>query len=402
MQGPGGHLQRTIFVLALAAALSACSEKDGRGDSDDGGGIGSSSGDGTGDGGSGGGTDDGGGGSDGSSGGSSSGGDDGDDGGDDGPKFDVGGLPDLGGEDTGDCEGDECECTIPEHQPCDAGTTNPFHAMGLDCPGELQVNESTYGPATAIGIRSSFGTNNTFDPREGEVYAVIGSGLVVELDDETPDSDAGLLGHASPTYCNDDLGAFDPGNTLPPPLRTNNVGAEDCSQNPALVGTGDCSNTIQGQFEQGISANDYVELRFTLTVPPDVLSFSYDFAFFSTEYPFYYGSQYNDMYVGWLEAIDWTGNVSFDEQGEPISLNAGFLEFKDDAANLPEFDGTCMRYHAGTNWLQTTAGVRGNEDITVVFAIFDLSDSILDSYVFLDNWQWGCDPSGKPETLPPG
>jgi hypothetical protein len=137
-------------------------------------------------------------------------------------------------------------------------------------------------------------------------------------------------------------------------------------------------------------------------VPPDVYSFSYDFAFFSTEYPFYYGSMFNDMYVGWLESTDWTGNVSFDEQGNPISLNAGFLDFKDDAGNIPEFDGTCMKYHAGTNWLQTTAGVRGNEDITVVFAIFDLSDSILDSYVFLDNWQWGCDPTGKPETLPPG
>jgi hypothetical protein len=385
----------------VAAALAGCSEKDdGRGDAGDGGGIGSS-GDG-GDGGTGGGTGDDGDGTGGSSGGSSSGGGD-DDGGDDGgPKFDVGALPDLGGDDTGDCEGDECECTIPEHEPCDAGTTNPFHAMGLDCPGELQVNDSTSGPATAIGVRSSFGTNSTFDPREGEVYAVIGSGLVVELDDETPDSDAGLLGHASPTYCNDDLGAFDPGQTLPPPLKTNNVGAQDCAQNPALVGTGDCSNTIQGQFEQGDSANDYVELRFTLTVPPDVLSFSYDFAFFSTEYPYYYGSMFNDMYVGWLESTDWTGNVSFDEQGEPISLNAGFLEFKDDGGNLPEFDGTCMRYHAGTNWLQTTAGVRGNEDITVVFAIFDLSDSILDSYVFLDNWQWGCDPSGKPETLPPG
>jgi hypothetical protein len=61
-----------------------------------------------------------------------------------------------------------------------------------------------------------------------------------------------------------------------------------------------------------------------------------------------------------------------------------------------------MRQHAGTNWLQTTAGVSPGESITVVFAIMDISDSILDSYVFLDNFQWGCEPTGKPSTMPPG
>jgi len=62
-----------------------------------------------------------------------------------------------------------------------------------------------------------------------------------------------------------------------------------------------------------------------------------------------------------------------------------------------------MRQHAGTNWLQTTAGVTPGEQITVVFAIFDLADPILDSYIFLDNFKWGCEPSGnKPSTMPPG
>ena len=42
------------------------------------------------------------------------------------------------------------------------------------------------------------------------------------------------------------------------------------------------------------------------------------------------------------------------------------------------------------------------ETITVVFAIFDLSDGILDSYAFLDNFKWGCEPTGKPQTMPPG
>jgi hypothetical protein len=315
---------------------------------------------------------------------------------DEGPKFDIG-APDGDGTEESGCETETCVCTIPDHTPCDAGTNDPFRALGLNCPGELQVDASTDGPAGAIGLRSQFGATNTFAPREGSLYAVIGSGLVGDLDHETPNGDS----DAFPTHCNDDLGNYDPGGTLPAPLATNDV-AGDCSSNAALIGSGDCSNTIHGQFSQGDEANDYVELRFELDVPSDVVSFSYDFAFFSTEYPYYYGSPFNDMYVGWLDSEKWTGNISFDASGNPISLNAGFLDYQDDAGNLAELDGTCMRQHAGTGWLTTTAGVTGSEHITVVFAIFDLSDSILDSYAFIDNFQWGCDPTGTPSTEPEG
>ena len=320
-----------------------------------------------------------------------------DPGGGSGPKFDLGGDTGDGlGEGGTACETEECTCTIPDHVPCDAGN-DLFQAIGLNCPGEPQVTATTTGPGGAMGVRTSFGGNNTFDPREGSRYAVIGSGLVGDLGSETPFFDS----NGFPTYCNDDLGAYDPGANLPAPLRTNDV-AGDCTNNLALLGTGDCSNTINGQFSQGGSANDYVEMRFELDVPPDVISFSYDFAFFSVEYPDYYGSQFNDMYVGWLGSELWTGNISFDAAGNPISLNAGFLDFRDDGANLAEFDNTCMKQHAGTNWLTTTAGVAPSEHITVVFAIFDLSDSILDSYAFIDNFQWGCDPTGMPSTEPEG
>lgn len=312
-------------------------------------------------------------------------------------KYDVG-FPDPDAMPTGEdpCEdtGDDCVCTIPDHVPCDAGTSDPFNAMGLNCPGELAVTPSTMGSPAAIGVRTSFGANATFNPREGTSYAVIGSGLVSELGQQTPGGDS----NGSPTFCNDGLGIA-LGKNLPPPIKPNAVGG-DCTQNPGLIGTGDCSGTIQGQFDQGGSANDYTELRFVLDVPVDVTSFSYDFAFFSTEWPQYYGSQFNDMYIGWLESEQWTGNISFDQMGNPISLNAGFLDFQDGGANLPEFTGTCMRQHAGTNWLTSTVGVTPGEQITVVFSIFDVSDGILDSYAFLDNFQWGCEPSGKPQTIP--
>ena len=324
--------------------------------------------------------------------------------GDDEPKFDLGDTPLTGGPvDTGeiDCNTDpnnpDCKCSIPEHTACDNGTADLFNAMGLNCPGELQVQASNFGNAGAFGVRSNFGVAGLFNAREGSQFAVVGSGQVADLNLVTPNGDD----NSGPTHCNDELGGGnDVGGTLPPPLRTNNVGG-DCTQNPALLKTGDCSNTVQEQFDAGGAAFDYAELRFVLQVPQDVTSFSYDFAFFSTEYPVYYGTEYNDMYIGWLESEKWTGNISFDAMGNPISLNAGFLDHRDDNGQLPALAGTCMRQHAGTNWLQTTAGVTPGETITVVFAIFDLSDPVLDSYIFLDNFKWGCEPTGKPTTMPP-
>ena len=205
-----------------------------------------------------------------------------------------------------------------------------------------------------------------------------------------------------PRHCNDELDdAPDVGAMLPDPLKVNNV-AGDCTTDSSLLGTGDCSNTVQDQFTQGGDAYDYTELRIVGTVPESNNSLSYDFAFFSTEYPFYYGTGFNDMYIGWLESESWTGNISFDEDGQPISLNAGFLDFRDDDANLPDFDATCMKQHAGTKWLNTTAPVTPGETVTIVLAIFDLSDPILDSYVFLDNFTWGCDGEDAPSTKPVG
>ncbi len=293
-------------------------------------------------------------------------------------------------------EGDFCECDIPPHTPCDAAADTPIsRVIGLNCPNEQQVSVSTSGSSAAIGKRNGFGNTDAFAPREGSQFIVLGSGRVDELD--------------SVGGCSSDLGAFDPG-VLPAPLVGTNVGNQTCTDNLALVGMGDCSNTIEGQLEGTV--NDYTELRFTAEVPLTVNSISYDLAFFSYEYPVFYLSEYNDMYIGWLESEVWTGNISFDQNGAPISLNAGFLDYRDaNAANdpqcqanctAPELHGTCMEGHAGTKWLTTTAGVKPGETITVVFAIFDMTDSVLDSYVFIDNLSWGCDGEAPPTTEPIG
>ncbi len=296
-------------------------------------------------------------------------------------------------------EGEDCPdtCIEVEHVPCDEGTTDIFAAIGLGCPGDPEVTTSVQGSLQSLGVRTGFGPTDTWAPREGSAFAVVGSGFVGDLDLPTP------LGEPNddPTHCDDPISPRQPLPMLPPPLQVDNV-LGDCTEDASLLGTGDCSSTIQEQFDDGGVAFDYAEVRVEARVPLGNNSISYDFAFFSTEYPWYFEDQYNDMYIGWLESESWTGNISFDEAGSPISLNAGFLDFRDDAGDLPEFEGTCMRQHAGTKWLSSTAPVTPGEDITLVLAIFDLADANLDSYVFLDNFAWGCDGTDSPETVPVG
>ena len=308
-------------------------------------------------------------------------------------------------------EGGNCDtCVEQAHTPCDDGSTDIGNVIGLNCPGEGAATVSTAGPANAIGVRTNFGQLGAWPAREDVVFAVNGSGNVAELDTETPAGDSNLF----PTHCNDDIGPeFDQGTSLPPPIQVVDVGG-DCAADPSLLGTGDCSNTIQTQFEAGSSANDYVEIRVLATVPEGNNSLEYDFAFFSTEYPDYYQDVFNDMYIGWLESESWTGNISFDDNGAPISLNAGFLDYRDAPQGVPndpvcgascvapELHGTCMKQHAGTKWLTSVAPVTPGESITLVLAIMDLSDSILDSYVFVDNFGWGCDGTDTPMTNPVG
>ncbi|RMG96716.1 MAG: hypothetical protein D6705_10580 [Deltaproteobacteria bacterium] len=316
-----------------------------------------------------------------------------------GPKFDVNvgaDIPIPCGPDGEDCKG---ACLFPEHTPCDAGTDDLFTAMGLGCPGEPVVATESLGSPAAHGVIDQFGNTSTFAPREGSRIAVIGSGRISDLFHETPDSDNVV----NPLWCNTILpDGLNPGASLPAPLVPKDVGNVTCDADLSLVGTGDCSNTIQGQFDQGQSAYDYADLRVAFDVPQGVKGFSFDFAYLTVEYPKYYQTGYNDMFVGWLESESWTGNISFDEQGNPISLNASFLEFLDDDKTIPEFAGTCMKGHAGTNWLTTSFPLTEGEHVELVFAIFDLQDARLDSYVLLDNFHWECEKNVDPGTKPVG
>lgn len=303
-----------------------------------------------------------------------------------GPLLDLG-MPDFGGN----------ACAAEQHAPCDEPGGDPLRAIGLNCPGELAVTGGFDGNASGLRVIEQWGEADTFTAREGQSFLVISTGDLAEMND-TP-ADAGDVAF----HCNS---WFEPGDGMdttkfPPPITKKPV-TGDCLVDPAMVGTGDCSKSIEPQFEQSGFKYDYQELRFSAVVPVGAESISFDLAFLTKEYPIWKDRPYNDMFIGWIESEKWTGNVSFDKQGNALSLNAAFLELYDDAGDLPEFAGTCMRYSAGTRWLTTTADVVPGETIEVVLAIFDLDDVNWDSFVFLDNVRWSCSDTPGPITEPVG
>jgi hypothetical protein len=291
----------------------------------------------------------------------------------------------------GDTEGipepDPCPVCELDAAACDADGDDVFTAIGANCPDRPVIDPVFFGNPDAIRVVSSIGGSH-YVPQEGDNFTVMGTGLIDTL---LTDSDACAdLGAAS-------LGdEYIMGTTLPAPIKTVDVGAVNCFDDPGLVGMGDCSNTIQTQFEQGQGAGDYSEMRFSAVVPDGADAIKFDFAFLTSEYPEYVDSQFNDMFIGWLESETWTGNISFDDSNLPISVNAGFLNFKDDMGTGAVFEGTCMSGHGGTRWLTSKAAVETGEEIELVVAIFDMGDWYYESYVLLDNFRWGCDGCAEP------
>lgn len=157
------------------------------------------------------------------------------------------------------------------------------------------------------------------------------------------------------------------------------------------------------------SANDSSGLWMQIRVPTNAKSFTYNLDYYSSEFPEWVCSKYNDSFVALLTsnhpanvanaAAPHHKNISFDGNDQPINVNNNYFKVTSQAALAGSgFDGTnCLdRYNgrgqvpcgAATGWLTTSAPVQPGELITVHFAIWDTTDHIFDSTILLDNWQW--------------
>jgi hypothetical protein len=207
------------------------------------------------------------------------------------------------------------------------------------------------------------------------------------------------------------------------PFGSSPEGAEMCTRTRAPMGfpisseptCGTPPNRLPGlppgfPMADSTEANDAIALELVIRVPTNASALSFDFDFHTYEYSEWVCSDYNDHFVALLQSkapdLPANHNIAFDSQGNPVSVNNGFVEvcdrftYRGRKNGMPftrefscklghdELGGTGFEEHAATGWLQTHANVVPGEDITLRFAVWDAGDSILDSTVLVDNFTW--------------
>jgi hypothetical protein len=141
--------------------------------------------------------------------------------------------------------------------------------------------------------------------------------------------------------------------------------------------------------------NDDVALQVKLRAPTNATGYSFSFRFYSFEYPEWVCTSFNDQFITLVDpapAGSVLGNICFDSKKNPVTVNIGFFD-------------VCSGCPAGTNdlvgngfdtwddagatvWLTTQAPVKGGEEVTLRFAIWDTGDQLWDSTALIDNFQW--------------
>ena len=270
------------------------------------------------------------------------------------------------------------------------GVTSATYTMGYNNNGA--PDKQQYGTST------TFGTN--VKARQGSVLGILSSGVAAAEDC----GDGVFKGNDCTTT---GAGAAPPG--YPKPATINN---KKCP----------LSNV----------ANDVVNLKLQIKVPANAKGFSFDFNFYSGEWPEFECTTFNDSFVAWLTSTAWAGksgdfNISFDGNSNPVSVNNSFFDVCSPAglacSNMPQ-PSTCKLganelmgtgfYSPGTycgvkqdsgggatGWLTTQAPVTPGETITLQFMVWNTGDEAYDSSVLLDNWQWTGDDTSVSTTRPP-
>lgn len=160
-------------------------------------------------------------------------------------------------------------------------------------------------------------------------------------------------------------------------------------------------------------AFDSAALELVIRVPTNANSLGFEFDFFTTEYPAWVCDQYNDLFATFFDpapAGALSGNVSFDSDRNPISVNSGLLAICQPGQNTTgapfpcpggpgELAGTGYDSGASTGWVRSHAFLPPGQTVHVRFTVWDTADWMLDSLVLLDHAEFDVDGSA-PETNP--
>lgn len=151
---------------------------------------------------------------------------------------------------------------------------------------------------------------------------------------------------------------------------------------------------LSGGNVRGDTDLDVSVFTVDLQVPETANCLSFDFQFYSEEYPEWVGSAFNDAFIAELDNSNWTtsgseisapNNFAFDADNDVVSVNAvGLGGFSAENAAGTTYDGATPLLSAAK---QVTPGAH-----TLYLSIFDQGDRVLDSATFVDNLRVGFVP----------
>lgn len=310
----------------------------------------------------------------------------------------------------------DCTCLAPtEYLLCDglpgAPTADAFAAMGLGCsadPSESMVLTASSFAAAAgtwrvihqlgTAVDPSDPTRGYWSPRPdagnpdaghnaGNNLLMLSTGAI-----GVPDGSGVLVEPAA----SQELGGDTPNPDFlpyPAPIVEAVGSAMGAGGTPFLDcdGVNDCSDTLQPLALTMLGLNDQVYLEFDIVVPDGVDGFRFDFAYLSSEYPTYVGTDFNDIFVAWVDGQLFTGNIAVTNDGTPFTITelaaAGEMTI---VGPDPRLVGTGFEGNGATGWRSVLAPVVPGETITVGFFLADVADQFLNTAVLIDNFRWDC------------
>ncbi|MEZ4385824.1 MAG: choice-of-anchor L domain-containing protein [Nannocystaceae bacterium] len=304
-------------------------------------------------------------------------------------------------------------CQEPENYvSCDGNLAKndpmaPFHALGLDCSDK--VNEGIFVSNTqfqspdagAWQIAKGFGTYEEmgkllYSAREGESFVMLSTGTIA-----APNGD-GVVTETENSQSN--KGA--------------NGNPDDNAFLPNYTPADDQSGVLQPQWTKGGSnPGDKIWFSFKTQTPGGVKAYAIDFAFFSSEWPNFVDTTYNDLFVAWQVAEEFTGNISTIDD-KPTTITALHPHWSDkplgglkSCANYgnagpgfscgePQLAGTGFENRAGTTWVRINQPITENAELELFFFLADMGDTALASAVLLDRFRFSCEeciPADAPQ-----
>ncbi|RIL06914.1 MAG: hypothetical protein DCC71_05060 [Proteobacteria bacterium] len=148
---------------------------------------------------------------------------------------------------------------------------------------------------------------------------------------------------------------------------------------------------------------DAAALVLELVAPDWAQSFSFDFRYYSRDYPEWVCTSYEDQFVVLtVPPRDGSigGNVVFDAAAQPMTVNAAFMTVCEGCPDgYADLVGTGFESEGATPWLRTQVPVAPGEAFSLRFAVWDVGDAVNDTTVLLDDFRWSSAPVAGPVTL---